>query len=680
MQLPDTYTEYYDMLKAHLDAKFGGQFSDLPDDDPSLLLIEWIAFSMQAISWTTDKKVTDVIVELTSSLRIAGYIAKSNGMKPQGRSPIVLLLTLSNTGTGEIFIPKYSSITASSGAEFYFLTDVTIGSDTVEQVEVFSGELIQTSYQATNKINQQIDISSFMDVNEYSIVEGSIQIDNWTEQEFLSFELTNQFVVDYINSVIEFGDGITGNIPSNVIDLVLLITQGQDDSIDGLSDIEFESVTPYNRNDLAYDNLLIESIQIMSAGTTGDLDLDRLKRMFPVYQVARYTCIKAEDFEVFGERFTYNGMRISQAKAYLFIDPETDIEIVSTKSDFWNAFQEILEIYTTYTDNFQSQISNLEVILESISLYLSGFSQLMSNISSQVSSISNLATQLAKNVSTEIELVKESAQAFDQNGDVIAFKTPLSTEGLRLEEIDHSYSPNINSIFFDIKSEAANISSFSNIISAFKDQNGQTINDYVSDLLTLTSNIKSIEDEILDQQVALFKEQFVTIFEQISTNLSRVLTAAGTTSIMKLSCIVRDSSGTIVPIAQEFTQKIQEYFRTIKDPMMQLEVIDGSVAVVTGAKIKVQVRKVERGATSMIVISRIRDLLSKTYSNSVIGFGSSIYRDEIETLVHSVYGAEGVDILIEKPDDDSRVYLDEYGNLIIPEAFIFQDISFSVSY
>lgn len=679
MQVPDTYKEYYDMLKAHLDAKFGGQFSDLPDDDPSLLLIEWIAYSMQAISWTTDKKISDVIVELTSSLRVAGYIARSNGMKPQGRSPIVLLLTLKNTGSGEIFIPKYSLITASNGSDYYFLADITIGGSATEQVEVYSGSLIQTSYQATNTINQKIDVSSFMDIAEHSIVEGSIDIDGWKEQEFLSFELTNQFVVDYINSIIEFGDCITGKIPSNVIDLTFLISKGPEDSIDGLSEIEFDTVTPYERNDLTYDDLFIDGIRVMSAGTKGDLDIDRLKKMFPVYQIARYSCIKAEDFEVFGERFTHNGMRISQAKAYLFTEPETDVEIVSAKSEFWDAFQDILETYATYTDNFQARMGEFESILESISLYLEGFHQLMDNIASRVSSINTLSSQISKNVSAEIELVKSSAQVVDNNGDVITINTPLDEESRSVGGVTHGYSPNTNDFFFDLMSETANISSFSGIISGFKDQNGQTISDYISQLLALTADIKTIEDTILKQQIALFEQQFASVFEQMSSNISRVLKAAGTTAIMKLSCIVRDSSGTIIPIAQEFTQKIQEYFRSIKDPMMQLEVIDGSVSVVTGAKIKVQVRKVGRGATSMVVISRIRNLLSRTFSNAVIGFGTSIYRDEVETLVHSVYGVEGVDILIEKPEGDSRVYSDDFGNLIIPEAFIFQDISFTVS-
>lgn len=679
MKVPDTYNEYYNALKSHLDAKFGGQFSDLPDDDPSLLLIEWMAFSMQAISWTTDKKVTDVIVDLTSSLRIAGYIAKSNGMKPQGRSPIVLLVTLTNTGSGEIFIPKYSYITASSGSEYYFLSNITIGNGATEKIEVYSGSLIQTSYQSTNKINQKIDVSSFMDIADYSIAEGSIYIENWEEQEFLSFEKTNQFIVDYINSVIEFGDGITGNIPSNVIDLTFLISKGSSDTVESLIGVEFDTVTPHERNDLSYGDLIVDDVKIMSAGTNGDLDLDRLKRMFPVFQVARYSCIKTEDFETFGERFTYNGMRISQAKAYLFTDPETDVEIVSAKSNFWDAFLEILDTYMTYTNSIQSQIEMFESILESISLYLESFHSLMDSVSSRVSSLNLMSSQLSQRVSSEIDTVKNSAYPIDDEGNKLTTGTPLETASRYIKGVEHSYTPNVSGIFLDIQSEAESVSSFSSIISSFKDQNGSTINDYISQLLSLTANIKGIEESVLTDQIELFRQKFSIAFEQISTNISRVLEASSTTAIMKLSCIVRDSTGAIIPIAEEFTQKIQDYFRTIKDPMMQLEVIDGSIAVVTGVNIKVQVRKVERGATSMVVVSRIRDLLSRSFSNASIGFGTSIYRDEIETLVHSVYGAEGVSILIEKPDGDSRVDSDEYGNLIIPESFIFQDISFTVS-
>ena len=665
--IADTYEGLLENLKSETKRLFGNDgYEDFSRDDVATLLMEWIAFSVSSLSWSSDRKISDNIMELTRSLRIAGFISKSAGLKLKGRTPQSVNITVTNKKTINITIPKYSTVVTTNG-NFILTSDVIIGgglSVTFTAIEAnlleFSGNLSGNAFQSFNLITAGIDdIQSI--VPESAIV--SIESDNqnesvdgfWVESDVLNYNVANDvnknryYTIDYINNTLEFGDGITGALPDKgLVKISFLVTKG--DAVTQLKSGDVRAILSYtdnaNINDITITN------EIGYSGNSGDFDLEKIKHLYRGFKPSKSACITLEDFENHALRFQSQYGNVAVAKAIVWKNFKENSYIHSIKVSMFNLFEDFIKQLSIKLDLIKKEISSLLFDVSAFRVFIRYFKNTVSSMKNNIASMRTIYESTIDTSRSALSVCKSQAKIKPVDN--------LDTSSLVIE----------NNFQYDFSNEKAtmddSISKIEKYLSIFddpKDINDKSIDDFLSMFNNHYSVITSVSIDAIVSDY--YRKVFSDLFEQLENQVNTLLYDPSTASVISLMIMAKNGNN-FVPINIKLINDLYLYFNGIKDPTVVLSIVDGIGSVIRDKiEISIKVNEIKSGYSISTIKKRIEDIILELYSNMTFGQGILLY-DISKAIDDNVRGVISTSAKINITDSTLEdIEIDEFGNLDI---------------
>jgi len=661
----DTYDGLITTLKGMTKDKLGDAYEDFSNDDVATLIMEWMAFVGSSVSWSSDRKLSDNIIELTRSLKVATILAESEGLKLFGRTP--QSVTVNVISTTDTTIPVNSIVRTSSG-NFVTLAETKVFAydgtvNTIANIDAIEATKYSLSKQITGESFQKIDLSeSGLDIGQ-SIVNKSIVIsfyseedDSWSEVDYFTYDSEKVFTVDYINNYLKFGDNITGTIPpEGSINISFLVTRGLDIDIPQLKNGDVSAILdPDSEEEI--------SVSILSnsqgrGASLGDLDLDRIKELYKGFKSSRQSCLSTDDFENFAMRTICNSGRVGLAKAYVWRDTKQNSVILQVKKEMSLLFLDFIEKLKRLQLQLQSDIISFKEEMFKLKTFLSYMKILAGKLDTQLD-------ELKGSYKTTLGMTQSAIEACKQNG-----KTEIDTKVTNDFYYDFSSEKNIMDDAF---------SQFGITITAFDkltDIEGRTIDDYIVLINEIEEKFKIDIDETLDQK---YKTEISRLFKTLDVELQNLLYSPETASIINLVILVEDTNGDYVRASNALLQELYNKFIGNYDPSIILNLQDGYSSILSNIlTINVKLKEVDTGYSKEIIKTKIKQYLGKNYKRLDFGEGLTVYEviNDIETNVKGVKKAG-----VQFTDSSGELYIDDFGDLDMSEMtdILIQNIKITV--
>lgn len=660
----DTFEGLVEELKAFTKEKLGTEYEDFAQDDVAMLLIEWISYVGASVSWGTDRKLSDNIMELTRSLKIANYMSESEGLKLKGRTPQMTEMTLRNENLTPVLIEKDSIVKTSVG-DFLIPNNVTVanGSD----IEVMAYEMIKVSadiisdgeiFQVVNLIDIGLDdINTSIVYNKTTIISSpddeNIGIENWTEIDFLPHINEDviddydyrYFTVDYVNNKITFGDGITGRaLPQGTINISFYMTRGLTVDIPQIKNNSISKIL----NPVTEDEYLINVVSNTQGdgASNGDIDLEHIKYLYKSFKRARDVAITLEDFEFFAMNCNCSSGKVAMAKAYTWKNVEENTDVISIEKSIYNLFNTFMSDLQDLYSNFKRDVDLLKSDLVELKTFIS--------------------------------YVKESAASFNLtfNSLKTSYSSTIETSKIALLNCKNKFSEKITleedipSYYYDFSNERnimdSSFSEFNILLKTFgnlKDINGRTFDDYI----LLINNYSKLFDVDLDAFLEdNYKQLLEVLFIKLNDQIQKILYAPETVGVISLVVLTIDENGFYKQANRNLIKELYLSLNKVSAPNIVLNIQDGYSNILNGrVKLKVKIKKIDDGFSFQVIKEKISSYLSETYKKLNFGEGISIY-DVTTGIEENVSGVKrvGVEIFELIPNGEEKMLtIDEFGDL-----------------
>ena len=215
----DSYVaEIIDFLKL----RFGDDIaSNIVASEQGIVLIEMVAFALSTMSWYGDRQADDTSL-LTARLRSAAVvIARQLGYKPRAAVPPAVDITMSLVlaPPARLTLEKGRKLAGPNGLVFEMSEEVVFDAGEVgpKNFSAQQGQTLEEIFTSTGDPGQTFPISTVPSGSSIAQDSPRAFVDNveWPENQFLTFEQTNQFEFEYgFNPPLcVFGNGASGNIP-----------------------------------------------------------------------------------------------------------------------------------------------------------------------------------------------------------------------------------------------------------------------------------------------------------------------------------------------------------------------------------------------------------------------------------------------------------------------------------
>ncbi len=209
-------------ITAFLQLRFGQEVaSNIVASEQGVMLIEAVSFGLATGHWYGDRQADDTNLTDARIRSAAVVIARQLGYKPRAAvaPAIEITITLTTAPTARLTIERGRKLTGPNGLIFEVVDEIVFdpGETGPKTFNVRQGETREEIFVSTGEPNQVFFITTIPEGQ--NIVQDSPQAFiagvEWTEQEFLTFEQTNQFELQtgFSPPRALFGDGIAGNIP-----------------------------------------------------------------------------------------------------------------------------------------------------------------------------------------------------------------------------------------------------------------------------------------------------------------------------------------------------------------------------------------------------------------------------------------------------------------------------------
>jgi len=331
----DFYTMVDDLI-ALCQQQFGDAYNDFVSSDIGVMLIECVAWAGETLSFGQDHYSTEAFLATARSRRAVNRICRQLGYKMSAAPSASTDLEVNLSQVWGFNIPITSGFQFQGPGDLVFEATQTVTflagegpTSPSRTVSVREGETTSQTVKATGNKSQKVRLTPRAG---RFVADGTVTVtvagSPWAESEFLTYEATDQFEVDYNADppLVAFGDGVAGNIPSAGDDIVITYVQNSgkagnigsgaiEDVVDALV-VAFQTI-----------GLIIEQPTVTSGGDDREL-LERARRNAPEYFAARGVAVTRDDYLSTAQSFTdpVSGA-VAVAQAYVATSAEDDIEL-----------------------------------------------------------------------------------------------------------------------------------------------------------------------------------------------------------------------------------------------------------------------------------------------------------------------------------------------------------------
>lgn len=334
------YQTALDDLRNRLAVEFREQFNDFSVSDMAFLLLDSIAYAQDTISFYQDQRATENYLSLAQTRNGIARVARTLGYKPQAAVPasVDLSLNLNQVYAFPITIPENFTFTGEDGLIFTVAQSVTIPASSpitdVFSIPVYQGQRFTDTFASDGLPNQVVRLARTPDDQFLSEVRVVVNGSSWEEVEFLTFESTNQYEVDYYSSPpsVRFGNSVRGNIPPTgaTIQVQYIVTSGQAGNL-----TENRITVGVNPLVVSFQNILYTVTNLESCiGGSNPETFESIRANAPKVFNTRNVAVTRSDYETLAGRFASPLFgRVAVAQALNTRGALTDVYLQTQLSD-----------------------------------------------------------------------------------------------------------------------------------------------------------------------------------------------------------------------------------------------------------------------------------------------------------------------------------------------------------
>lgn len=303
-KLPIDFEEIMDALKQRIQAKLPTKWSDFLMSNFGVELLEAVAYEAMLMNYYVNASLNECFLPTAKTKHAIHSLASTIGYKPQRafQSIVDLQLNLEFPAKAQIFIPKYTIFSTSTGIKFYSIEDALIEKNsTSTNIKAKSGIVVMESIvsNAIPRYRYKLQRSNVIKVEKVETENFSFKYVDFIDQQKREPYYTIDFDINN-TAYLTFGDNIYGiNPPEGMVLEVLYIVNNTElynnnnvlpnsiNTIDSvLYDANSEIVT-----DMSVTNL------VAASGGAPEETLDEIKRNAPSIYRTQQRAVTRQDFK-----------------------------------------------------------------------------------------------------------------------------------------------------------------------------------------------------------------------------------------------------------------------------------------------------------------------------------------------------------------------------------------------
>lgn len=675
------FTTFYDALLRRVRDIYGDTYNDFASSSIGIMLIDLIAYAMAQVSWASDRQIKNNFLATATTASTVEKLAAQIGykMRPSSASSVDLDVTfaaLASAGT----LPAGFQFQGPGGLVFEALADVPLSiGQTSAVVSAREGSTATLNFVGTGEPNQIYRLSNVPDGQTVADLSVRVFVDGleWTENEFIEYETTDQFAVLYQQEPPEviFGDGSAGNIPligSSIVTTHVNISGSAGNVSSG-------TITS------AIDTLIVggEAIALTvnnalpSSGGADSESLESVRRNAPISFASRGVAITRTDYEAQVNSFSDSQYgRVAKGTAYVVRDSTNDIQTVVLTNDIQRLTSDHADSVTAIEQSVISQAAIVSaqsaVVSENVTLIRGELSELIGNDGTSVDavvdggSLQSLESLAVASKSLAVSVSSNATQLLTLVGQVQTIGEDTGNNSL--VSLANQMATYVNDVTNKSNSIQANSDQSSGLArqagdSALSIASSVNANDEASVLLVSTSaNIESSVSTLNGAAVAL-DTTVSSKREELLAYLAQLFASDCNSNLVQVPILTRDALGFYAAPSNGLIRRLQTHLDSIKEVTQLVKVVDGT-GVLLAVDIRVDV-KVLPTFPPAEVKSGIESLLDSVLKDR--DFGEDLTLHTLHNRIEDeVSGVSYVNVKISSPAE----FLDSGGNLLVPDSRI----------
>lgn len=669
------YPSIFDSLLRRLKIEYADTYNDYATTTQGIMFLELMAFALQEVQWFLDRTASDSFLETARTRAAVARLVSQIGykMRPAAASSTTVTLTFPDGTTGPFTMPARWRFQGPDGLVFEsyaeFSQPTALGAGATIEIPVRQGQTRVLSYTGDGEKNQSYRMTN-VDVEKY-VANGAVDVwvdgSLWTENEFLEYEKTNQYEVayNYDPPIVQFGDGIAGNVPPDTADIKLrfIIIDGEK------GNVKSNTITS------SIDSLIVGGSSVTftvtnAVGSTGGTDpetADSARRLAPFSFAARNAAITEPDYEALSNSYT-DSTYGSVAKSYaynprgpyedaafneLIDDVKGDLSdnTISMTAKETAAATTAADLSTPVT-GLETDTANTESIRVDLASQVGTAKVQCTTASSNSTSAESSSTLAGANCADATTLINSVIAYVEAVGSATPTWTPAHVSAINSV---------LNSALSSVASASSNAADARSASGSASSALGTAINDYLAPALdsvenatpvspaftlptviaSMTANTALIDASVLDlqSQLSTMEGEASSLEVDVNIELASMHERIGDlfsddcqSNYVQVPILGLDVDGNYSAPSVGLMVGLQSHLNSIKEVTQNVEVIDGSVSLVpVDIEMIIAVNKdayVEAEVVSDIVATVIGMLKGRDFNSPL--YLSSLYENTMD--------------------------------------------------
>ena len=666
------FPTYFDSLLTRIKVQYQDDYDDFGKTALGVMMPHTFAFGLSQLSWLMDRRVSALYFDTSESLHELTRLANTKGYKvnPATSSGGELKNTCEATTAVSIF-PKGFKYSGADSLIYEAIADQTIPIGTTEfYVDVREGESRELTFTSDGVINQSYGLTGSSEEEKIWIARNSIYVFvngvEWTEEDFLVLEKTDQYEVGYTEDPpqIRFGDGIVGNVPENGTDIVIryILTNG------GKGNVNHDTIKTAD-SIFSVAGSPVELTITNESRTSGGEDpesIRSIKKQAPLYVAARGAAVTPKDYDSHVNNFadpTYG----SVAKGYALVVRKAENDPITTG----------------FIGNVQSQSNSINANTNSVNLAIiannddsTGIQKSVDDIEGYISDITDKLSDLdsaSTSIDTQNKDILDKATVIKSVGDAII----ALAEGIKVDNggadpaIDVKANQIITYVNVQINSSATTIISDTSILTGSLVTVDSSHDGIESDNASINSGLSDIDAFAIDNMLIVdglyastysSSSSITSDLNGLLIHLDSLFDADCKSNVVMVPILTTDTDGFYVAPSNGLMIALQTFLNGIKEVSQFITVTSGADWLIeAGINVDVKLLSTSIKTEKSSEINRIIDGILKGRD-----FGDSLYLQHIYNKLRSVTGVDYLNVTIVNP----LINVDADGNLIIEDREI----------
>lgn len=652
------FPSFFDALLRRIREQYGVDYNDFGASSTGMLLTHITAYGLSQLSWYLDRSANDCYLETARTLSTVTKLARQIGYKPNPAtsSTVDLTLTFALT-TAPSVISEGFQFSGPSGLVFTATSSVIVPSgSTSATVNVSEGSPKTVNFTGTGAANQTYTLNGVPSVKFLADTSVRVFVNGleWTEQDFITFDTTNQFDVSYTTAppVLTFGDGFAGNIPplGSAIQVKYRVISG------AAGNVQSGTITSATDTFLVAGNpvaLTVNNASNSSGGADPET-VEKIKVNAPRFYLSRGAAITQDDYIALTEGFsdpTYGSVSVAYA------DVIRGTAVDATTQAILDAIGGLL---VSFNAIYSSQEAAIQASIASLNTAAASVVTSTNNASAEAIAASSLNAVIGINLTAATEANASAAGAFSSIVNAaysgLSATTTFSKDGF------------FNQILSLANQGSASTSAVSGACSAIEGALvtqatglGNVVT-YCSDAATTAGTMSGYTASMtaslgaISAAASAFSADYATEQSNLEAHLQGLFSADCKANLVNVPILVTDSTGFYTGPSSGLVNAVQDYLDGIKDVTHEVLVVNGA-SLLLAADITAAV-SIKFGYVVSEILANLEfgiDALLKDRA-----FAAPLYLSDIYATAYGIEGISHVTIEITGPTTN----LDANGNLI----------------